>query len=374
MINTINNLDSLDFTESSVSAIKLTEAQIRQASQLASLTEETQRWQSYINNLALFGFKTWLNARNPQDSLSVDKSQNILNAVSCLEIGEFRICLLTQGILEDEVISLPEDVISNRQTNGNLAHFYVLVTVDEEKEEVTIEGLIRYDQLNAYMQSEELTFHGDRLQQQAEPDSTYDLPLNYFDSEINHLLLYLRYLEPSAIQLPVSTPSTVINPQPIQETVMNVASWLNGKLDELSESLSWILFPYQELAISGFRNQPTTSIIEELRNEGIIPDGAKTLLKEIKTTDLDLQLYAITWILSENKWALLLILKRTDDLPLPFDLKLEIKSQDEIFKEETFSYENEEDYLLTQVEGIINQQFTITISLNNQIIKSLVYP
>lgn len=365
MINTINNLDSLDFTESSASAIKLTEPQIIQASQLASLTEETQRWQSYLNNLALFGFQTWLNDRNPQYSLSVDKSQNILNAVSCLEIGEFRICLLTQGILEDEVISLPQDVISNRQTVSNVAHFYVLVTVDEEKEEVTIEGLIRYDQLNPYMQSEELTLHG---------NGTYELPLNYFDSDINHLLLYLRYLEPSAIQLPVSTASTVINPQPIQETVMNVASWLNEKLDELSESLSWILFPYQELAISGFRNQPTTSIIEELRNEGIIPDGAKTLLKEINTTELNLQLYAITWILSENKWSLLLMIKRTDDLPLPFDLKLEIKSQDEILKEETFSYENEEDYLLTQVEGIINQRFTITISLNNQIIKSLVYP
>ena len=365
MINTINNLDSLDFTESSASAIKLTEAQIIQAGELASLTEENQRWQNYINNLALFGFQTWLNDRNPQYSLNVDNSQNIVNAVSCLEIGEFRICLLTQGILEDEVISLPEDVISNRQTNGNLAHFYVLVTVDEEKEEVTIEGLIRYDTLNPYIQSPELTLHD---------DFTYDISLNYFDSDINHLLLYLRYLEPSAIQLPVSTPSTVINPQPIQETVMNVASWLNGKLDELSESLSWILFPYQELAISGFRNQSTTSIIEELRNEGIIPDGATTLFKEIKTTDLDLQLYAITWILSENEWSLLLILKRTDDLPLPFDLKLEIKSQDEILTEETFSYENEEDYLQTQVEGVINQQFTLAISLNNQNLHSLVFP
>lgn len=364
MINTINNLDSLDFTESSVSAIKLTEVQIIQAGELASLTDENQRWQNYINNLALFGFQTWLNHRNPQYSLNVDNSQNIVNAVSCLEIGEFRICLLTQGILEDEVISLPEDVISNRQTNGNLAHFYVLVTVDEEKEDVTIDGLIRYDQLNVYMQSPELTLHD---------DFTYDIPLNYFDSDINHLLLYLRYLNPSAIQLPVSNPS--INPQPIQETVINVAEWLNRKLDELSESLSWILLPPPELATSaGFRNQSTTSIIDELRSEEIIPDGAKTVLKEIKTANLELQLYAITWTLPENKWALLLILKKTDDLPLPFGLQLQIKSEDEIIKEETFSYENEEDYLQTQVEGIINQQFTITISLNNQNLKCLVFP
>lgn len=372
MINTINNLDSLDFTDSSAEAIKLTEAQIIQASELASLTAENQQWQNYLNKLALFGFQTWLNDRNPQYRLNVKNSQNILNAVSCLEIGEFRICLLTQGILEEEVISLPEDVISNRQTNKNLAHFYVLVTVDEENEEVTIEGLIRYDQLNAYMQSPELILHSDR---------TYDLPLNSFDTDINHLLLYLRYLEPSAIQLPISTFSNVINPPSttvenpasIQETVINVASWLNRKLDELSQSLSWILLPSPELA-SGFRNSPnqsTYSIIDELNSEGVIPDGAKIIFNPIENTDL--QLFAITWILPEDKWALLLILKNTDDSPLDFGLNLQIKSQDEVLKEETFSYENEEDYLQTQVEGIINQQFTITISLNNQDLKTFIF-
>ncbi len=367
----------LHFTASPLDAITLTNQQIQQAIQwTSSESEPREELQMYLNNLAMLGFESWLNQRDSQLILERDQFKNTLNAVYQLKIDEFKICLLTQGILDDEIVTLPssaitlntpatnpKDVPINNEFSSDVAHFYVLVTVNEEQEQISLEGLIRYDQLKAYQQSGQLTL---------QPDHTYDIPLSWFDFDINHLLLYLSCLEPSAIQLPNLTvesesPNLTVesdSPNP----VFNVRAFLQGELEELTEYLSWLLLPPLGLA-NAFRSIPTFEhLIGELRNEGLfIPDTARPVLQNFKFAELTLQSYALTWLLEDsNEWSLLVIVGTPNDEPLPFGLRLQIEDANGILSEQAIDSNHNEAYLYSQVIGEPNEQFTVTISFGNR--------
>ena len=63
------------------------------------------------------------------------------------------------------------------------AHFYVLVNVVEEQSEVNIDSFISHNEIVARIQTNSLT---------ANADWTYELPLAWFNSEVDDLLLQLR--------------------------------------------------------------------------------------------------------------------------------------------------------------------------------------
>lgn len=344
----------LHFTASPLDAITLTNEQIQQAIQWTSTeSEPREQIQMYLNNLAMLGFESWLNQRGSELILERDQFKNTLNAVYQLKIDEFKICLLTQGILDDEIITLPssaiilntpitnpKDVPINNEFSSDVAHFYVLVTVNEEQEQISLEGLIRYDQLKAYQKSGQLTL---------QEDHTYEIPLSWFDFDINHLLLYLSCLEPSAIPLPnlnveLDSPNLTVESDLSNLTVesdssnpvFNVRAFLQGELDELTEYLSWLLLPPLGLA-NAFRSIPIfENLIEELRNEGLfIPDTARPVLQTFNFGELTLQSYGLTWLLEDsNEWSLLLILGTPNDEPLPFGLRLQIEDANGILSEQ----------------------------------------
>lgn len=383
----------LHFTASPLDAITLTNEQIQQAIQWASTqSEPREQIQMYLNNLAMLGFESWLNQRDSQLILERNQFKYTLNAVCQLKIDQFKICLLTQGILDDEIVTLPssaiilntpatnpKDVPINNEFSSDVAHFYVLVAVNEEQEQISLEGLIRYDQLKAYQQSGQLTLQSDH---------TYEIPLSWFDFDINHLLLYLSCLDPSAIQLPnlileSDSPNLTVESDLSNLTlesdltnltvesdssnpVFNVRAFLQGELDELTEYLSWLLLPPLGLA-NAFRSIPTfENLIEELRNEGLfIPDTARPVLQTFNFGELTLQSYALTWLLEDsNEWSLLLILGTPNDQPLPFGLRLQIEDANQILSEQVIDSYNKA-YLYSQVIGEPNEQFTVTISFMN---------
>lgn len=369
----INSLDlTIDFDVSHLESIALTNQQIQKASDEAmSITKSEQQWQIYLNNLALFGFTEWLNQRDSELNLKQDEVKHIGNAVCQLKIGDFNICLLTQGVLDDEVITLPEKAIAGigfpttPQISSNVAHFYILVTVDEEQQEIYLNGLMRYDQLQSYQESKQLILQSDQ---------TYDIPLSYFDSDINHLLLYLRNLEPSAIQLPTS----IINR--LKERVINVSKWLQGELDEVSEGLAWLLLPHPQVATESFRRMPElTALIDHLETEGVsIPTSniAIRYLPEFKIEQLKLCLYALTWLLEDedsDEWSLLLIVGTSNHQYLPLGFKLEVRDANQILSEQVISNSNIQDYLYTQVIGESNDQLSVSISVNNEETQTLIF-
>ena len=114
----------------------------------------------------------------------------MIDDVCHLSLGEFHLCLITVDNLIDDFITLPEEAINSPK---NAAHFYVLLEVLEEEEQLSIHGFLRYDKLVKYCKSINL---------EANADNCYQLPLSWFDPELNNLLLYSRFLSPTAISLP----------------------------------------------------------------------------------------------------------------------------------------------------------------------------
>jgi Protein of unknown function (DUF1822) len=315
MINPNTNF-LLDFEarlQDNQDSIFLEDESIQQAIQIGNtILNPSQRWQTYLNALALFGFEQWIRSRDldliidrRQCSLLKPQYANFLEGVCNLQIGDFKLCLLAMGTMFDEVILFPRIICDRPEYT---AHFYVFVSVDEEQERVNIEGFLSYSQLV-------------ERQLQVRSDWMYQIPLTWFDSNIENLLLYLRCLEPTAINLPslesdrtsslrqlqseltplipqlqslhrplweiltweqgsllLTTPelvnwlynirresrlgqnrATITNKlsqivQHLDRGVINVNLWLQEELDRVSQNLAWMLIPSEVLVPSELRS------------------------------------------------------------------------------------------------------------------------
>jgi hypothetical protein len=195
---------------------------------------ETRQWKNYLNALALFGFEQWLRERISDIQINRDNywifqsdSTHVLDVVYNLSLGEFKLCLIPVDNLIDGFVTLPEEVIKSPKF---AAHFYVLIEVLEEEEQLNIYGFLRYDKLVKHCQS---------MNFDAKSDSYYQIPLSWFDTEIDNLLLYSRFLEKSAIPLPsvFEVNNTVIEnitqtPRSMAKAIINLSQWWCGVFEE----------------------------------------------------------------------------------------------------------------------------------------------
>lgn len=368
-IETSNSL--LDFESFSSGGIELSIAQIDQAAALSDRIIPERQWQTYLNSLALFGFETWLEERD--SSLTLNSANcsvkqpnyaNYIDGVFHLTIGEYKICLLTNGVSIDEFIRVDRALIDLPEY---IAHFYILVNVIEEQAEVKIDRCIRYQDLIEQQQTNNLA-----------PDTAwgYDIPLLWFNLEVDDLLLSLRCLQPSSISvsdrvtatdniqtelapllsqlqsretalseiLTWSQAATIFsNPDllnwldqlqtnessltdsitalgdvlssritEVTQTAINVKSWLSNQLDELAQNLAWTVLQTPEFAASGLRDLQVTnresptaefsSIISSLRNSGEeIPLNAGGAYQDFIVDSYALRLFAVTWTLTETE-------------------------------------------------------------------------
>jgi len=215
-----------------------------EAAQISNpVTGEAQQWQSYVNGLALIGFERWVNQRDAnlsvnRENCSLFQRDNGIDAVCNLTVGEFRVCLIVTEELTDNV-SVPNRTVDLPEFAG---HFYVVMEVLEEQKQVSLSGFLRYDKLFDYRDSVKLQVSEDRY---------YQIPLSLFDSEMNHLLFYSRYLEPSAI--PLSVPETMATNAKIGamsfgapgESLVNLSQWLNNIFDAGWQTIEEVLAPPQ---------------------------------------------------------------------------------------------------------------------------------
>ncbi len=365
-----NNL-LLDFDSFAPAGIALTSAQIERAIELSEPIDDPERqWQTYLNALALFGFETWLGERD--SSLAIDSERcsvkhphyaSLIDGVFNLRVGEYKICLLTNGVTIDEIVTVDRAVID---LPAYAAHFYVLLDVVEEQQEVNLDSFIGYDELRRRKQATNLT---------ADTDWTYDLPLTWFSSETDDLLLYLRCLEPSAIALPNPSPSNIdlqtrlesllpqlqsteslqevltweqaapilSNPdlltwlyqlktsntstsdalaalrtslastvENITQAAINVKAWLSDELDRVARNLAWTLLPPPAIAPVGLRDlqavnrespaEEFAAIISQLRASGEdIPSNARGACQDFTLATSGLRLFAVTWEVAETE-------------------------------------------------------------------------
>ena len=203
-------------------------------------THESNQWQVYLNTLALFGLEKWLKERMPEQSIST--SEQIIENTGRLNIGEFKVCAIATDNLLDELVELPRNVLESPELT---THFYALVEVLEEQEEVIFRGCLNYDQLINYRE---------RINLQPQ-NNFYQLPLSLFDTEPNHLLFYCRFLKPKSISLPVGSAqmTTAKSPKYVRESTTKLSQWLQNIFDETWQTIDSLVNPEANLGY-GLRN------------------------------------------------------------------------------------------------------------------------
>ena len=430
-----NNIEAdsilLDFESFSETGIELSPSQIDRAIELSDRLENPERqWRTYLNCLALFGFETWLESRDDALAIDIDNCSvmqpsyaNYIDGVFNLNVGDYKICLLTNGVAIDEFVAIDRALLDLPEY---AAHFYLLVDVIEEQAEVKLNSFIAYDEIVRYRQTTNLV---------ADADWTYELPGSWFEQPPDSLLLYLRCMQPQ-IQLPAVAATENISAQlepqletllpqlrspvplhqvltwsqaapilsnpnllkwlyhlqsdrptvadsltalrsALAQTAINVKAWLSNELDELARNLAWTLLPPPVFAVKGLRDlsvvnrtSPTeefAAIVTQLRRSGEdIPPEARGACQDFTLGDRQLRLFAVIWRVVERnipEWSLLLVLGGQPNSYLPQGLQLELKESETLLDTKTVDRDTADSYLYTQVIGELNEQFTVRITL-----------
>ena len=188
---------------------------------------ESSQWQIYLNTLVSFALEKWLIESMPEQSIST--SDRYIENTGRLNIGQFQVCAIATDNLLDEIVELPKNVVESPELT---THFYAIVEVLEEQEEVIFRGCLNYNQLSDYC---------DRLI--PPQDNFYQLPLSLFDTEPNHLVSYCRFLEPTSISLPVKTAqtTTATSKEYVQKSTTKLSQWLQNVFDETWQTIDSLI-------------------------------------------------------------------------------------------------------------------------------------
>ncbi|HIK06897.1 MAG TPA: DUF1822 family protein [Trichormus sp. M33_DOE_039] len=302
------------------------------------VNNEPQQWQAYLNSLALIGCETWLKENLPQQAVKKDLIAN----AAYLRIGNFKFCILATEHLLDEVVNIPQNLVSQSELT---AHFYLIVEVIEEQEEIILRGFLRYDQLLVALNA---------INFSTTQDNFYEIPLSKFDPEPNHLLFYCLYTEPAAIPLPVVT--QVFQQQSLEhmsKKKTKLSQWLQHEFDEMWQAIETLI-------------DPNTSLVFSLRN-------TDKMIRRGKLIDLGMQLGSekIALLVNitrevENKLRVLIQLHPTGKQKfLPSNIKLSLLSETGTLLYEVSSRTQDNYIQLKSFKGEEGNSFSIEVSLDD---------
>ncbi|BAY28745.1 hypothetical protein NIES2107_05770 [Nostoc carneum NIES-2107] len=380
----------------------------RAASLSQSIHFSQQRWQVYLCALGVLGFEQWLKQRASDLEVNINSASiwqaataDLLSAACNIQVGTFKICIITASVLTDEH-RVPNAVFD---IPNFAAHFYVLMQVEEEQNQVAVSGFMNYEQYQRYQATAQLP---------VAEDWTYTLPQLWFNPDANDLLLNLRCLNSDAIKLPLtsrptnSTPLkqklTTIKPQlqkqqpwelltvgegitllsnpelinwvhkaanpSLIQPLINVCLWLNNQIDQAAQELGWMLMPLP--AFSQLRSSQLRSLQDDfeqiragLEQQGVyIPNTARGAFRDLDCEEGSLRLYAIMWVLSEDsanpEWMLLVAVGSQPERPMPHTLTLEVRDETQILFDETLP-DTSLGILYAQVIGDWNEKFWVTV-------------
>lgn len=404
--------DLLDWQSVNETRTELSPEHFQKAARLCkSIHLPQQRWQVYLCALGVLGFEQWLKERAPdlhlqQRSASIwqPASANLLAAACNIWVGDFKLCLVTASNLTEDA-SIPFAVFD---IPDFAAHFYVLMQVEEEEQQVAVSGFMSYQQYHRYQQTSRL---------QVDSDWTYTLPSTAFNPDPDALLLNLRCLEADAIKLPFPLPAvennTIValrqkltklqsglqtqhpwelltvkegttllsNPSLVDWVyqaasgsfalpLINVGEWLRNRLDAVAQELGWMLMPPLP-ALSEMRSMRRNfdNIRDLLDGQGIqIPPEARGAYRDLEYERGGFRLYAIMWVLSETsepEWMLLIVLGSQPQAQMPRTLKLEVRDETQPLFSESLSDTNE-GILYAQVIGNWNERFWVTATADDE--------
>ena len=305
------------------------------------VADERQRWQTYLNALARLGLEQWLHDRLCDRPIQCHSGVDVESA-SYLSINDFKLCLIAAEHMLDELVPISQDIIEKTDL---AADFYVILEVLEEQGQVIIRGILRHDQLVNYCRQCHL------------PSSeNYQLPLELFDPEINHLLFYVQFLTPITAPLPAGSTLNISAPwprsQPYSRTLLS--QWLQGIVDDNWLTLDRLIHPDMQLALS-IRNSHLGTRRGRLIDLGM-QLGTETVALLVTVTPHP-----------PAQFTVLIQLHPTGGDPyLPTDLKLMLYSRAGKLLQEVIARSQDNYIQLKPFKGEIGKQFSVAISLEEQ--------
>ncbi|MEO1069629.1 MAG: DUF1822 family protein, partial [Cyanobacteria bacterium J06638_6] len=324
-----------------------------------------QQWSTFLQAMALQGLQQWVTARGNTLPVSFDRHRPPALDIIC-QVNDFRLCLVTQGSLSDDIVTVPQSTLDDAT---RFAHLYVLAEVREETDQVTILAGLRRDRLLAHQQQAGL---------RASADGTYTLPVRYFDTVPDDILLYLNCLNPEQLTVAASATRSALNLQPLLERatgdIINTGRWLRDQLDTVAETLAWTLLPpiVPGNALSPLPVTPAEqleAVLEDLEPEGVtIPPTARGAVTDLQPLGLPLRLYALTWTLFESQppeWSLFFFLGPAPGQQLVPGTRLIVRDADTTLVDQTLGENRAASHLYGQVIGTWDEQFTVSVELPN---------
>ncbi|BAY62364.1 hypothetical protein NIES22_24380 [Calothrix brevissima NIES-22] len=407
--------DDLDWYPLNETQTELLPEHLNQAIRLSqSINLSQQRWEVYLCALGTLGFTQWLKERAPDLEIHSDAASiwqpataNLLAAACNIQVGAFKICVITASVFNDQH-SIPHAVL---EIPDFAAHFYVLMQVQEEEQQVAISGFMNYEQYRSYQQTAKL---------QIERDWTYTLPQSCFNSNPNALLLNLRCLHPDAIQLPAIVPVETnkvvalkqklirLKPQlknqylwdlltvnesitlfsnldlinwvyqaakpSLLQPIINVGAWLNNQIDTVTQELGWLLMPlpaFSEMRSFRYAQESFDPIRASLeQNRVYIPVSARGAYRDLDSEHSSVRMYAITWELTETpdnpEWTLLIVLGSQPDATMPNTLTLEVRDETQQLFQQSLT-DTSQGILYAQVIGSLNEQFSVIVTADDNV-------
>ena len=359
----------------------LTPSQVEQALHLSQrIADSGKQWAVYLNGLALAGFRQWLTTRTI--NFSLDDTHCVIlepaiadgtSAVCRLQAKGFRLCLIATELNQGD-FRVPQTVVNH---SDFAAHFYLPITVYEEQSAIGLQGFIQQDALIQHNATQTLI---------GQTGTTYQLPKQWLNPDLNCLLLYLNCLDPCTISLPQPSSQTLAQRvhQLLVQPVVNTAQWFQA---ELQTQLDWVVIPTQTFA-SALRELPTQTdwretqiepLLDSLRqpvSQGMpIAANTRAAYRCFSLSGVELQLYAIVSLLessnSEAEWSLLLVLKHQTNQPLPDGLTLEVRDLQMMQIVQCLRASTAAGCLFTEVIGALTEQFLVTIALDTGVAVTL---
>ncbi|MGJ3249119.1 MAG: DUF1822 family protein [Elainellaceae cyanobacterium] len=344
----------------------------------------------------------------------------VIEAACNLDVAPFRLCLIAVENVMDEVVKLPQAVLELPEF---VAHFYGVIEVLEEQAQVIIRGHASYSQLINYRQTyappalpdwtyafplsifdaepNHLLAHLRWLEPDAiplpdahAPHSTTSIALSPQDWENvrDHLqspnarlwqslsweqgstllqhpeLLELLYEWQQTPHPPTSSALSWADIYSlITQQTINTAHWLRGEVDELAAELGWFTPPMLAHPSYGFRSiDKFEAAIADLREQGLsIPLQSGQAYQDLDIGGMSLRLCAITWLLPDQarpRWALLLLLGTQTGTSLPNGLTLQVSRLSQALHHSiSTTTELDDPFLYVQIEGRLDERFTVTI-------------
>jgi len=345
------------------------------------IAEESKKWVTYTNTLAVEGFCKWVQQRDSTLEVKLNQCRfipptfvNWTGIISNLSVGSLKVCLIVHESDNEDTVSIPKATVGSPDL---AAHIYILASVLEEEEAVLLHGFIQFNNLK------NLVGCSSSFLEKNDQNQMCEVEFNQFNDDLDSLLLYLRFSEKNQITLP-EKPQNLAGLRFLELTKLfaqsftNMATVLRHTLESNVLIVEdWTLPQSYNFAPAMRDQEPWNQAIADIvGHTGIsIPSEARFIRHEpkLELNGIPIELWAGTWLcplksnneavsLKQNQdWQLLLLLLSSEGWALPQGVGLRVSDASGVC---TVRLAENQTYLYNSASGNQDEAFVVTVYLD----------